>query len=169
MAVIKKKTLKKNSLKKKKQSFRMRASYVVIPSLLIGLLISLNLPASTARNTAVLGANISSSQQSFFSFSNFFNSILSLFTGKSPVLNVPNVSNTSSFGNNSKSLNPSSFPQPPQAAFSACSGKTVGINCSFTAPRGTVTGTCQTPPGQSSLVCAPTTSEQNQGNPLYPN
>lgn len=57
-------------------------------------------------------------------------------------------------------------PQPPQAAFTICSGKVTGTSCSFTAPRGTVTGTCQTPPGQTSSVCAPINAEQNQEKSL---
>lgn len=57
-------------------------------------------------------------------------------------------------------------PQPPQEAYSACSGKSAGTSCSFTAPRGTVTGTCQTLPGQTRVVCAPTMPEQNQGKTL---
>lgn len=44
---------------------------------------------------------------------------------------------------------------PPQAALTACSGKTTGASCSFTGGRGeTVSGTCNTPPG-SSLACVP--------------
>ena len=47
-------------------------------------------------------------------------------------------------------------PQPPQAAFSACSGKSTGTSCSFNGLSGnTVSGTCQTPPSQTSLVCVP--------------
>lgn len=44
---------------------------------------------------------------------------------------------------------------PPQAAIAACSGQTAGGSCSFSAPNGTVSGSCQTPPGQSSLACVP--------------
>lgn len=54
-------------------------------------------------------------------------------------------------------------PQPPQAAFSACSGKSTGTSCSFTGFNGTVSGTCQTPPGQTSLVCVPSNAPQAQG------
>lgn len=56
--------------------------------------------------------------------------------------------------------------QPPQTAFLACNGKAVNSSCTFEAPRGEVTGTCQTPPGQTSMVCVPTNSEQNQGKQL---
>lgn len=44
---------------------------------------------------------------------------------------------------------------PPQAAITACGGKSVNATCSFTGGRGEiVSGTCQTPPG-ASLVCVP--------------
>ena len=43
---------------------------------------------------------------------------------------------------------------PPAAALSACSGKTTNASCSFTAPQGTITGTCKNPPG-ASLACVP--------------
>ncbi len=43
---------------------------------------------------------------------------------------------------------------PPQEAVSACTGKSAGASCSFTVPRGTLSGTCNTPPGQS-LACLP--------------
>lgn len=59
-------------------------------------------------------------------------------------------------------------PQPPQEAFTVCRGKTAGTSGSFTAPRGSVTGTCQMPSGQTSMVCVPTSPEQNQGNMLPP-
>ena len=52
-------------------------------------------------------------------------------------------------------------PQAPQEAFSACSGKSTGTSCSFSGQQGTVSGTCQMPPGQTSEVCVP--SGQNQG------
>jgi len=55
------------------------------------------------------------------------------------------------------------IPQPPQAAFSVCSGKTTDASCSFSGQRGTVSGTCQMPPGQTSEVCVP--SSQSQGGP----
>lgn len=53
-------------------------------------------------------------------------------------------------------------PQPPQAAITACSSSSVGISCSFTGPNGTIIGTCQTPPGQSSLICVPSNMLQGQ-------
>jgi hypothetical protein len=45
--------------------------------------------------------------------------------------------------------------QPPQAAIDACNGKASGSSCSFSAPKGSVSGICHTPPGQSSLACVP--------------
>jgi hypothetical protein len=42
---------------------------------------------------------------------------------------------------------------PPQAAIDACSGSSQGNICQFTAPRGTITGTCQ--PVQTQLACMP--------------
>ena len=58
-------------------------------------------------------------------------------------------------------------PQTPQEAITACSGKTSGTACSFTTPNGSVTGTCGTPPGQTSTVCMP--SGQSQLPPGQPN
>ena len=43
---------------------------------------------------------------------------------------------------------------PPQEAITACSGKSQGVSCTFTTPRGMITGTCQTPPN-GSLACVP--------------
>lgn len=43
---------------------------------------------------------------------------------------------------------------PPQAALDACSGKSTGASCSFSAPQGQINGTCQSPPN-SSLACVP--------------
>lgn len=43
---------------------------------------------------------------------------------------------------------------PPQAAIDACVGKTTNSACSFSTQKGTVSGTCKTPPG-SSLACVP--------------
>lgn len=54
-------------------------------------------------------------------------------------------------------------PQPPQAAFTSCSGKSIGTSCFFTGMNGAISGTCQTPPGQSSLVCVPSNMPQGQG------
>jgi hypothetical protein len=45
--------------------------------------------------------------------------------------------------------------QPPQEAYTSCSGKSAGSSCSFSAPNGTVSGNCQLPPQQTSLVCVP--------------
>lgn len=45
--------------------------------------------------------------------------------------------------------------QPPAEATSACGGKTAGSSCSFATPQGTISGSCDTPPGISSLVCVP--------------
>ena len=44
---------------------------------------------------------------------------------------------------------------PPQAAILACSGLSSSSACSFIAPNGTVSGTCQTPPNQNTMVCVP--------------
>ncbi len=46
-------------------------------------------------------------------------------------------------------------PTPPQAAISACSGKSSGSSCSFSTPNGNLSGICKIPPGQSSLACVP--------------
>ena len=43
---------------------------------------------------------------------------------------------------------------PPQPAIDACSGKATGASCSFQTPSGTLSGTCETPPG-ASLACVP--------------
>lgn len=43
---------------------------------------------------------------------------------------------------------------PPQAAITACSGKSAGTACSFTTQKGTITGTCQTTP-DSTVACVP--------------
>lgn len=59
-------------------------------------------------------------------------------------------------------------PQPPQEASTVCVGKSVGTSCSFTAPRGNVTGSCQTPPGKTAEICVPSSSEQHQGRSLTP-
>jgi len=44
---------------------------------------------------------------------------------------------------------------PPQAAIDACNYKYSGNSCSFSTPNGTVSGTCKTPPNQTSLACVP--------------
>jgi hypothetical protein len=46
-------------------------------------------------------------------------------------------------------------PTPPQAAISACAYSSAGNTCSFSGQNGSISGTCQTPPGQSSLACVP--------------
>lgn len=43
----------------------------------------------------------------------------------------------------------------PPAAISACASATAGTSCSFATLHGTVSGTCKTPPSQSSLACVP--------------
>lgn len=43
---------------------------------------------------------------------------------------------------------------PPQAAVSACSGLGQGAACSFTAPNGTITGSCKTTP-DGTFACVP--------------
>lgn len=45
--------------------------------------------------------------------------------------------------------------QPPQEAITSCTNKTSGSTCSFSTPRGTISGSCQTPPAQSQLICVP--------------
>ena len=42
---------------------------------------------------------------------------------------------------------------PPQEAISACSGKRDGASCSFTTPRGSISGSCRTI--QSNVACVP--------------
>ncbi|MCE9573911.1 MAG: hypothetical protein K8W52_12250 [Deltaproteobacteria bacterium] len=46
-------------------------------------------------------------------------------------------------------------PAPPQEAFDACKSAKAGDACSFTTPRGTIDGTCRTPPDLDRLVCVP--------------
>ena len=48
---------------------------------------------------------------------------------------------------------PSGRGGPPQEAISACSGKGEGASCSFTTPRGRITGNCRTI--QSNVACVP--------------
>jgi hypothetical protein len=43
---------------------------------------------------------------------------------------------------------------PPQAAISACDGQREGANCSFSAPRGEVSGACRNT--SAGMACAPT-------------
>ncbi|MCB9135303.1 MAG: glycosyltransferase family 39 protein [Anaerolineales bacterium] len=44
---------------------------------------------------------------------------------------------------------------PPQQAFDACTGQTLGESCTFDLPRQTITGSCISAPNQTQLVCAP--------------
>ncbi len=53
--------------------------------------------------------------------------------------------------------------QPPQAAITACTGVATGTTCSFAGPRGTITGTCQTPPNQKNMICVPSNTARPQG------
>jgi len=46
-------------------------------------------------------------------------------------------------------------PAPPQEAFDACKAAKADDACSFTTPRGTIDGTCRTPPDLDRLVCVP--------------
>lgn len=46
-----------------------------------------------------------------------------------------------------------SLAAPPQPAIDACSGKATAASCSFTAPTGTISGTCQT--ADSQFACIP--------------
>jgi prepilin-type N-terminal cleavage/methylation domain-containing protein len=50
---------------------------------------------------------------------------------------------------------PTSGGTPPAAAISACSGGLKGSACNVTTPNGSISGTCGTPPGQSTLACIP--------------
>jgi len=61
------------------------------------------------------------------------------------------TSNTGGVSNSSGS----GMSTPPAAAISACATVAAGGECSFTTPNGTISGTCQTPPNQSSLACVP--------------
>jgi hypothetical protein len=58
-------------------------------------------------------------------------------------------------GMNMQTDNSNNMPTPPAAAISACANASAGGECSFTTPNGTISGTCQTPPAQSSLACVP--------------
>jgi hypothetical protein len=44
---------------------------------------------------------------------------------------------------------------PPQAAITACASLKTGSSCSFSGTNGNIPGTCETPPGMSSLACVP--------------
>ena len=50
---------------------------------------------------------------------------------------------------------------PPPEAFKACEGKSAKASCSFTSPRGEMTGTCNAERGPE-IVCAP--ADKGQGN-----
>ncbi len=56
-------------------------------------------------------------------------------------------------GDSGETGDPASGGEPPAEAISACSSKTEESSCSFTAPHGTVTGTCITV--ESTLACVP--------------
>ncbi len=43
---------------------------------------------------------------------------------------------------------------PPQEAISACNGKSSGVSCSFSTPKGIISGTCKNNPG--GMACVPT-------------
>lgn len=45
--------------------------------------------------------------------------------------------------------------RPPREALDACQGKSAGAACTFTARRGTETGTCFTPRPELPLACRP--------------
>jgi len=46
--------------------------------------------------------------------------------------------------------------KPPTEAIEACTDKAAEESCSFTSPRGDITGTCRTPPrGEEALACVP--------------
>ncbi|MDO8752635.1 MAG: YHYH protein, partial [Anaerolineales bacterium] len=45
--------------------------------------------------------------------------------------------------------------QPPQAAIDACVNLTANSACTVTTPKGTISGTCGTPPNSTQLVCMP--------------
>jgi hypothetical protein len=51
--------------------------------------------------------------------------------------------------------------QPPQEAISACENQSQGAACSFTAPNGTISGTCLTPPNVTQLACVPAGGHPN--------
>ncbi len=55
---------------------------------------------------------------------------------------------------------------PPQVAIDACAKLTEGASCSFTGRRNdNVSGTCHTPPQQSSLACVPSHRPMQQQPP----
>jgi len=46
-------------------------------------------------------------------------------------------------------------PNPPKEAIDACDGKAENDTCSFSGKRGTVSGTCFSPPERDALACKP--------------
>ena len=52
-------------------------------------------------------------------------------------------------------LTPAAFGGPPPEALAACSQADLNESCSVDPPRGSLEGTCRTPPGQSMLACVP--------------
>lgn len=44
---------------------------------------------------------------------------------------------------------------PPPQAFTACEGKTEGVDCSINTPHGALRGICRNPPHESAMVCIP--------------
>jgi hypothetical protein len=52
---------------------------------------------------------------------------------------------------------------PPPEAFAACSSLSSGATCSFTSPRGSVTGTCFAPEGKP-LACRPKDGPPHDGS-----
>lgn len=51
--------------------------------------------------------------------------------------------------------------KPPQAAYDACKGKSRAATCQMQTPHGSMSGTCQTPPNVSKMVCVPKRHGQN--------
>ncbi len=75
---------------------------------------------------------------------------VSCFHG-TPAVHGPTAAPVSATGNSG-----SGAPQPPQIAIDACAKKFTGNPCSFASPQGnTISGTCNFPPGQTSLACIP--------------
>jgi len=58
-------------------------------------------------------------------------------------------------GMNMQTNNSNNMPTPPATAINACSNVAAGGQCSFTTQNSTISGTCKTPPNQSSEVCVP--------------
>ncbi len=68
---------------------------------------------------------------------------------------VPKAQNNQPQNINQTNTDNNSAKTPPQAAISACANQTAGNSCSFSTPNGQVTGTCKTPPNQTSMACVP--------------